>query len=116
MGKRFSRHPAHGAWHGVFHHALCPQMVWGLDKGIMETQYSKSSIKFLASLIVKERLKIIAKIDDFALNPDAYKNNIKKLQGSSSYRLRIGDYRVIFDKNGNILYIMKIGLRGHIYE
>ena len=44
------------------------------------------------------------------------KGDVKKLQGQKSYRLRVGDYRVIFDKNGDILYIEKIDNRGQIYK
>ena len=42
--------------------------------------------------------------------------DIKKLQGQNGYRLRIGDYRVIFDRDGNILYIEKIDNRGQVYK
>ncbi|MCM1233122.1 MAG: type II toxin-antitoxin system RelE/ParE family toxin [Ruminococcus flavefaciens] len=42
--------------------------------------------------------------------------DVKKLQGQEKYRLRVGDYRVIFDKNGNVLYIEKIDNRGQVYK
>lgn len=42
--------------------------------------------------------------------------DVKKLQGQEGYRLRVGDYRIIFDKNGDILYIEKIDGRGQIYK
>ncbi|MCM1267743.1 MAG: type II toxin-antitoxin system RelE/ParE family toxin [Bacteroidales bacterium] len=42
--------------------------------------------------------------------------DVKKLQGRNGYRLRIGDYRVIFDRNGNVLYIERIDNRGQIYK
>ena len=41
--------------------------------------------------------------------------DVKKLQGQNGYRLRVDDYRVIFDMDGNILYIERIGNRGLIY-
>ena len=40
--------------------------------------------------------------------------DVKKLQGQENYRLRVGDYRIIFDKNGEILYIEKIDNRGQV--
>jgi mRNA interferase RelE/StbE len=116
LGKGAHRHSTNGVWHGVFHHTFFTKVVWELDKRIMETNYSKSSLKFLATLVKKERLTIIAKIDDYAQNPDTHKNNVKKLRGILGYRLRIGDYRVIFDNKGDVLYIINIGLRGNIYE
>jgi mRNA interferase RelE/StbE len=43
-------------------------------------------------------------------------NNIKKLQGEDSYRLRIGDWRVIFDENDVVIEVIKVGPRGDIYK
>ena len=42
--------------------------------------------------------------------------DVKKLRGKDGYRLRVGDFRVIFDKDGNVLYIIKIGNRGQVYK
>lgn len=44
------------------------------------------------------------------------RGDVKKLQGTAGFRLRIGDYRVIFDVDGNIIYINKIDNRGQIYK
>ncbi|MDY6400446.1 MAG: hypothetical protein SPL10_04310 [Synergistales bacterium] len=41
---------------------------------------------------------------------------MKKLSGREGYRLRVGDYRVIFDMYGNVIYIDRIGNRGDIYK
>ena len=38
--------------------------------------------------------------------------DIKKLQGASGYRLRVGNFRVLFDVNGVIIDIIDIGNRG----
>jgi mRNA interferase RelE/StbE len=63
--------------------------------------------------IIKEKLLILA--DD----PEALKNNIKKLQGDLDdlYRLRVGSYRVIFQKSGRdlVILIVRIGHRKEIY-
>ena len=37
-------------------------------------------------------------------------------QGKDGYRLRIGDYRVIFNNIDNIIFIRMIGNRGQIYK
>jgi mRNA interferase RelE/StbE len=42
--------------------------------------------------------------------------DVKKLQGETGYRLRVGDYRVIFDRDGNVLMIIKIDSRGQVYK
>lgn len=38
--------------------------------------------------------------------------DVKRLQGTEKYRLRVGDFRVIFDKQGEILYIEKSIIEG----
>ena len=43
-------------------------------------------------------------------------NNVKQSQRRDGYRLRVGDRRVIFDRDGVVLDILEIGPRGSIYE
>ena len=77
----------------------------------MTINYSRQAIKFLKHQDNNTKSRIINAINTL---PDG---DVKKLQGTASkYRLRVGDYRVIFDKQGNILYIEKIGNRGEIYK
>jgi mRNA interferase RelE/StbE len=62
--------------------------------------------------IIKEKLLILAE------NPEALKNNIKKLAVDEDfYRLRVGGYRVIFKKEEKQLTIIvvRIGHRQEIY-
>ena len=42
--------------------------------------------------------------------------DVKKLQGVNGYRLRVGDFRILFDRDGNITYIEKIDNRGQVYK
>jgi mRNA interferase RelE/StbE len=43
--------------------------------------------------------------------------NIKRLQGADiGYRLRMGDYRVLFDVRGDIILIQKVGHRKDVYD
>ncbi len=70
----------------------------------MEVRYSKQAIKFLKKQDIVTRKRIVNAI---SLLPAG---DAKSLQGRSGYRLRIGDFRIIFDKQGNILYIEKIGM------
>lgn len=77
----------------------------------MQINYSKQSIKFLKKQETGLRRKIVESIN---LLPSG---DVKKLKGThSQYRLRIGDIRVIFDRQGNILYIEKIAFRGKVYK
>jgi mRNA interferase RelE/StbE len=63
--------------------------------------------------IIKEKLLILAE------NPEALKNNIKRLSGTARdlFRLRVGSYRVIFkkDKKELVIIVVRIGHRKEVY-
>lgn len=73
--------------------------------------YSKKAEKFLRKQDKPTQLRLIEAISKLPLEGD-----IKKLQGADGYRLRVGNYRVLFDVNGIILDIIDIGNRGQIYK
>jgi mRNA interferase RelE/StbE len=56
----------------------------------------------------------VKKIKDIAADPYAKHNNVTKLQGREGYRLRIGDWRVIYDDRLE-LWALEVGARGGIY-
>ncbi len=76
----------------------------------MNFQFSKQAEKFLKKRDPATRNRILKAIHSLPAG------DVKKLQGRSGYRLRVGDYRIIFDKDGNILYIERIDNRGQIYK
>lgn len=53
---------------------------------------------------------------DYAANPAAHENNIRALVGSEFARLRVGDFRVIFEETATTITVIKIGPRGGVYE
>lgn len=67
----------------------------------MIISYSKQAVKILNKQDKPTRIRIVEAIKGLP------KGDVKKLQGQHGYRLRVGDYRVIFDKTGEILYIEK---------
>ena len=42
--------------------------------------------------------------------------DVKKLIGQPYYRLRVGDFRVLFTRDGHIIEVSKIDSRGQIYK
>jgi mRNA interferase RelE/StbE len=61
---------------------------------------------------IREKLELVAN-DPFASNPNA-----KKLQGRPGYRLRVGDWRVIYeiDQGKIVIIVVKIAPRGEAYR
>ncbi len=76
----------------------------------MNIQYSKQALKFLKKQDKSTQIRIISVINALPAG------DIIKLQGREGYRLRVGNYRVIFDKHGEVLMIEKIDNRGQIYK
>lgn len=78
--------------------------------------YSKSALKVLSRMQPKLAQRIRGKIEQFAADPATQANNVKALVGSEFIRLRVGDWRVIMDDQGNVLAVLEIGPRGDIYK
>jgi len=58
--------------------------------------------------------RIISKIRGLKENP--FSKDIKRLKNQNLFRLRVGDYRVLFEINKDLITIFKIGHRKNIYE
>ena len=78
------------------------------------TQAAKALLKMPrnTALLIREKMEQVA-VDPFASIPNA-----KKLQGRSGYRLRVGDWRVIYEINKDevVIIVMKIAPRGEVYK
>ena len=58
------------------------------------------------------------KLDRIAIAPHAKDNNVTRLQNRPGYRLRVGDWRVIYEirEDELVILILKIGPRGGVYR
>lgn len=74
--------------------------------------------KKLQSLPRPERVRIAEKIHQLGLDPDAPELDLKKLEGEPLWRLRVGGWRIIFDRQDEvrIIAIEKIKPRGDAYK
>ena len=57
--------------------------------------------------------RIVAKIERYA---DTGAGDVTRLVGSPYFRLRIGDFRVIFAESASEIEILKIAPRGEVYD
>jgi mRNA interferase RelE/StbE len=78
---------------------------------------TKSFNKAIAKLPVNWQKRIVAKIREVAADPYAQNNNLTKLQGRDGYRLRVGDWRIIYELQDErlVMLVLEMGARGGIY-
>lgn len=84
-----------------------------------ELVYSRDAVRSLRKIPSKLAKRICSKLEELVKDPYAKNNNIKPLQWSeANYRLRIGDWRVIYilDNDKNQVIIVDVDSRGEIYN
>lgn len=81
-----------------------------------QVSYTRAAIRALRRMPANTATLIRSKIDAYAVDPASQANNVKALNGRAGITLRIGDWRVIMDDQGNVLAILDIGPRGGIYD
>jgi mRNA interferase RelE/StbE len=85
-----------------------------MANGRYKVEYAETSLENLRSLPKREADQILRKV--LRLEHGLH-GNIKRLQNADAgFRLRIGDYRVLFDVIGDRIVIQKIGNRKDVYD
>jgi len=79
-------------------------------------EIKRSAAKELAQVPPKDRGRIIARIQALAEDPRPV--GAEKLSGQERYRVRQGDYRILYEIEDQVLRIMvvKIGHRRDVYR
>ena len=79
--------------------------------------FSKDADKTLRRMPRNLSLKIAQKIKQLADNPKTMRN-VKKLTDHPGYRLRIGDWRIVYTLNDKelLIHVVKIKSRGEVYK
>lgn len=82
----------------------------------MRIVFKRSAEKELLSLERSLSKRILKKIKILSQNP--FGLDTQKLEGDKGYRIRIGNYRVVYfiDKSNKTIVIVKIGHRREIYR
>jgi mRNA interferase RelE/StbE len=80
--------------------------------------YSKEATKALQKMPRNTAKLIREKLVDIAADPYADHPNAKKLQGREGYRLRVGDWRVMYKTQNEqlMIIVLKIASRGEVYR
>lgn len=79
-----------------------------------EIVYGDAAVSDLDGLPARQRAQVLRKIERLQ---NGLHGNIKRLQNADvTYRLRMGDYRVLFDVEGNVIVIRRVGNRKDVYD
>ncbi len=81
----------------------------------MQITYSKQAAKALTKMQPRRAVQIIQAIEKIAEDPERGDLDIRKLTNRPGYRLRVGDWRVIYTRDGVILAIERLAPRGGVY-
>lgn len=78
--------------------------------------YRTSARRQLSRLAAAVQEKVVAAVDKLADNPRP--PGCRKLQGRPGYRIRVGDYRIVYDIHDRVVTveIIDIGHRKDIYR
>lgn len=81
---------------------------------MFQIEWKEKAIENLEKLEPALSQRIFKKVEE--LSSDPFSKDIKRLKGSDYFRLRVGDYRIIFSVERNLIIILKVGHRKNIYE
>ena len=81
-------------------------------------KYRRQARNFLARLPLKIKTAIVDKLHLLAKDPDSESLDIKVLKGRKGFRLRVGQYRVLYTRYNDrlIIEVIKIRPRGDVYK
>lgn len=77
--------------------------------------YTHRAIKDLDSLDASVKQRIGKTLQRYEQHPLSYAEPLKQSE-LGSYRFRIGDYRVVFDLEGDQIVVLRVGHRRDIYK
>jgi len=81
----------------------------------MKVKIDDKAIKDLSKIDKKEATKILDKIENLENFPEVA--NIKRLTNfEPPYRLRVGNYRVLFEVKDDIITVYRVKHRSKVYE
>ena len=82
--------------------------------GRYQIVYGDTAIEELDALPAKHRAQIVRKIERLQ---SGLHGDIKRLQNADvTYRMRMSNYRVLFDVEGNVIVIRRVGNRRDVYD
>ncbi|TXN34175.1 type II toxin-antitoxin system RelE/ParE family toxin [Methylobacterium sp. WL30] len=79
--------------------------------------YGKAALKTLSRMPTNVSAMIRSKLTQYAADPAAQAHNVTRPKNmASACRLRVGDWRVLFTEDGEIVAIIKVTPRGSAHD
>lgn len=84
--------------------------------GKYKVEIKKSAVKEIEHLPRRDLQAVLDKIASLVVNPRPH--DCKKLSGQEKYRVRCGDYRILYSIEDDILivYVVKVGHRKDVFR
>nr|QNO48043.1 hypothetical protein LNJNAIJJ_00005 [Methanosarcinales archaeon ANME-2c ERB4] len=84
---------------------------------MFDIKYSRQAIKFIKSLDKIHVSRIFKKLEKLKQDPILHDSKIVGGYSEKLYRVRVGDYRILYDidYNGNLIGVIKIDKRSRVY-
>lgn len=81
-------------------------------------EYSKTARKALKAMPRNTARLVMEKIEALAVAPMSLNNNVKKLTNHPGYRLRVGDWRIVYTihEQALLIAVIRIAPRGDVYQ
>jgi len=85
---------------------------------VYKITFKKEAAKSLNRLPRNVAKTIREKLEVIAANPYSEHPNATKLQGREGYRLRVGDWRVIYEIQNDqlVILVLRVAPRGEVYR
>ena len=83
-----------------------------------QLKYRRQARNYLARLPGNIKSKIVKKIHQLKENPDDPNLDVEKLKEGLGFRLKVGQYRIVYTRHEDqlIIEVVKIRPRGDIYK
>lgn len=83
----------------------------------MRIEWSDRATKEMRKIDAKQRRRIIAKVEQLASAPASLANVTTQMVGSDYFRLRVGDYRVVYSsEGGETIFVLHVRHRREAYD
>jgi mRNA interferase RelE/StbE len=81
---------------------------------MFEIEWKTGAVKQLLKLEPIIAQRISSKVEELKENP--FSKDVSRLKGRTEFKLRVGDYRILFFIESNKISISRLGHRKNIYD